>query len=320
MHRSGCLIFIFCLWLGGCIREDKVAAEIEKMEVDLKVNRFDRDLANAGPQDLPALKKRFPYLFPAQYADSVWVAKLQDTLQIELLDEVGRTFPDFEPEKEELVHLFKHIRYYFPKFKVPRVVTVPSDVDYRNRVILTDSLLLIGIDNYLGEDHRFYEGFDRYIAQGLTRKFLIGDVAEAFTQKVVPLPEDRSFLAQMIYYGKIGFLKDKLVPFKSEAERMGYDEDQLAWAKANEEQIWRYFIERQLLYSTDNKLGPRFLDPAPFSKFQLELDNESPGRLGRYMGLQIVRAFMDKDNMSIPQLLSLPAQEIFNKSNYKPKK
>jgi gliding motility-associated lipoprotein GldB len=320
MYRSGYLIFILCLWLSGCSGEDKAAAEIEKIHVDLSVNRFDRDFANAGPEDLAALKKRFPYLFPAQYSDSVWVAKLQDTLQVELLDEVGKTFTDLEPEKSELVELFKHIRYYFPGFKVPDVVTVPSDVDYRNRVILTDSLLLIGIDNYLGPGHRFYDGIDRYIAKSLDRKYVSIDVAEAFAQKVVPHPEDRTFLAQMIYYGKIGYLKDKLLPFKSEAERMRYDEDQLAWAQANEEQIWRYFVERQVLYSTDNKLGPRFLDPAPFSKFQLELDNESPGQLGRYMGLQIVRAFMDKNKVSISQLLSLPSQEILKMSKYKPNK
>jgi len=75
-----------------------------------------------------------------------------------------------------------------------------------------------------------------------------------------------------------------------------------------------------LLYSTDHQLGPRFLDPAPFSKFRLELDNESPGRLGRYMGWQIVRAFMARNNLSPQQLLELPAEEVFRRSNYKPKK
>ncbi len=320
MHRFGCLVFTVLFLLSACMQDDKVAAEIAKIEVDVKVNRFDREFANAGPEGLPALKDRYPYLFPQQYSDSVWVAKLKDTLQVELLGEVNRTFPDFEKEKEELSQLFKHIRYYFPSFKVPMIITVPSDVDYQNRVILTDSLLLIGLDNYLGEDHRFYKGIERYISKGLDRKFLVVDVADAFVRKVVPMPEDRSFLTQMVYYGKIGFLKDKLLPAKNEAERMGYDEEQLAWAKANEEQIWRYFIERELLYSTDNKLGPRFLDPAPFSKFQLELDNESPGMLGRYMGLQIVRAFMERNDLSIPQMLVLPAQELFKESNYKPEK
>ena len=67
-------------------------------------------------------------------------------------------------------------------------------------------------------------------------------------------------------------------------------------------------------------LGPRFLDPAPFSKFRLELDNESPGRLGRYMGWQIVRAFMEKNDVSPQDMFNVPADMIFKKANYKPKK
>ena len=148
----------------------------------------------------------------------------------------------------------------------------------------------------------------------------MSDVASDFAQKVVSRPQNRSFLSQMIYYGKRLYLKDKLIPFDTDAQKIGYEPEQLAWVEANEEQIWRYFIERELLYSTDQKLGQRFLDPAPFSKFGLELDNESPGGVGRYVGWQIVKSFMGRNDVSLQQLLSLPADEIFKKSNYKPKR
>jgi len=91
--------------------------------------------------------------------------------------------------------------------------------------------------------------------------------------------------------------------------------------QANEQAIWRNFIENEYLYSTDTKLASRFLDPAPFSKFGLELiDNESPGRVGRYVGWQIVRRFMEKNPVTIEQMLNLSGEEIFKKSTYKPKK
>jgi len=320
MYRSGFIVLLILILFFGCGEEDQVSGEIAKIDVNLEVLRFDREFAKARPLDIPLLQKIYPYLFPSQYSDSIWVAKLQDTLQIELLEEVGRIFVDFKEETADLELLFKHIRYYFPDYIVPKVITVTSDVDYNNRVILADTLLLIGLDNYLGEDHKFYAGIERYIATGLDKRYLASDVVSTFAKKVVQYPNDRSFLAQMIYYGKELYLKDKLIPFKSDAEKIGYSQDQFDWALANEEQIWRYFIERELLYSTDNKLGPRFLDPAPFSKFRLELDNESPGRLGRYMGWQIVKAFMDKNEITLQQLLNLPAEEIFKKSNYKPKK
>lgn len=304
----------------GCTDSNKVEGEIDKMEMDLKIARFDREFAKAEPLDIPILKKAYPYLFPSQYTDSVWVAKLQDPLQVELLSEVDAAFTDFSEEKDDLSLLFKHIKYYFPDYALPKVVTVTSDVSYNSRIIMTDSLLLIGLDNYLGPEHKFYESFPKYIAAGLDKQYLVSDVASAFAKQVVPKPKDRNFLAQMVYYGKELVVKDKLAPFISDAQKINYSEEQLAWAETHEEQIWRSFIESEYLYSTDKKLAQRFLDPAPFSKFGLDLDNASPGRVGRFVGWQIVRAFMERNGVSLQQMLPLSAEEIFKKSNYKPKK
>jgi len=320
MHNKLWLLLPVLLLLAACGEEGRIKEEIAAIPVALDVHRFDREFAMAEPVDLPALKSEYPYLFPSRYPDSVWVAKMQDTLQRELLDEVQDAFGNFDSLTADLELFYKHVLYYFPGEKPPAVVTVTSDVDYQNRVILTDSLLLIGLDNYLGSDHRFYEGIDRYIANGLDRQYLISDIAGAYAKKVNPAPDQRTFLARMIYHGRELYLKDLLVPFVSDERKIGYTPAEMQWARENEEQIWRYFIERELLYSTDHQLGPRFLDPAPFSKFRLELDNESPGRLGRYMGWQIVRAFMARNNLSPQQLLELPAEEVFRRSNYKPKK
>tara|TARA_R110002050_G_scaffold179118_2_gene312346 strand:- start:8019 stop:8987 length:969 start_codon:yes stop_codon:yes gene_type:complete len=315
------LLIIAQVFFYNCAEEDKAAKDIDKIPMQLTVARFDKEFANATIEDIPVLKNEYPYLFPNQYPDSIWLAKLKDTIQIELNTEVEKAFPNFDKQTEDLNLLFKHIKYYFPKFPIPKVITLTSDVGYENRVILADSLLLIGLDNYLGKDHKFYIGFQNYIAVALDEKFLISDVASAFCEKVMPYQQGRTFLDQIIYYGRELYLKDKLMPFQSEAQRMGYTPEQMEWASANEEQIWRYFVERELIYSTDKQLQPRFLDPAPFSKFQLELvDVESPGKIGRYIGWQIVRSFMENNDVTLQQLLSIPAEEIFKKSNYKPKR
>lgn len=320
MYR-GCFFLLILLIVWSCGQENKVEERVAEINVDLEVRRFDREFSQASANELPHLKQRYPYLFPSQYPDSVWQLKLQDSLQIEILSEIEKTFPDFDKESAALQLLFKHLKFYFPNAPLPKVITVPSDVDYRNRIILADSLLLIGLDNYLGEDHKYYEGIERYITQGLDKKYLISDVAGTFANKMLIYPNDRTFLARMIYYGKGLYIKDRLIPMESDAVRIGYLAEELDWAKANEERIWRYFVEREVLYSTEAELDARFLMPAPFSKFRLELvDNESPDRIGRFIGWQIVRAFMNKNEISLQQMLSLPAEEIFKRSNYKPKK
>ncbi|WP_298488741.1 gliding motility lipoprotein GldB [uncultured Maribacter sp.] len=302
----------------GCKEEDKIEKEIAKLEVNVSISRFDKEFSEANPNDLPKLRVKYPYLFPAP--DSVWIQKMQDTIQQELMQEVSSEFSDFSKETLQLKDFYKHVKYYFPKYKVPHIITVTNDVDYNNRIILADSLLFIGLDNYLAQDHRFYSSIQRYISQGMDRKYIVSNIASAFANKAVPKPRDRTFLAQIIYYGKELYLKDRLLPNVADAIKIGYTEEQLNWAIANEEPIWRNFVEQEYLYSTNNNLRKRFLDPAPFSKFGLELDKESPGRIGRYIGWQIVKSFMEKNDLSLVQLMPVSAEEIFKKSNYKPKK
>ena len=314
------LFFVFTLFL-SCKQESKEAKEIAKVTVALDISRFDREIADAKPADIPALKEKYPYLFPSQYPDSIWVDKLRDTLQISLLKEVNSTFGDFKKESQDLKMFYQHVKYFFPEEVEPKVVTVISDVNYNSPVILTNKLLLLGLDNYLGSDHKFYQGLQNYIAEGLDKKYLITDIANAYAKKVVPYPtRDRTFLGQLVYYGKELYVKDKLIPFVTDAEKIKYSQEDLDWAFVNEEQIWRNYIQNQYLYSTDKNLNKRFLDPAPFSKFQLELDSESPGRLGRFLGWQIVRSFMNNNEVTLQQMLNLSAEEIFKKSNYKPKR
>ena len=54
------------------------------------------------------------------------------------------------------------------------------------------------------------------------------------------------------------------------------------WVKENELYIWQYFVERQVLYQTEVEWVQRFLEPAPFSKFYMQQDNNSPGKVGAW--------------------------------------
>ena len=311
-----CLIAVFY----SCAEEDRKAEEIAAIPVDMEVQRFDQRFAGATADSLPALKREFSFLFPRQYPDILWVEKMTDTIQVELNEAVAAEFPELQKTEEELERLFQHIKYYFPQQKIPKVITLTSDVDYRNQVVWADSLLLVALDTYLGMDHPLYAGVQEYIKKEMRKEQIVVDVAEAFAQSVVQGPASRDFLAHMIYYGKILYLKDILLPFKTDAQKMTYLPEEMEWAGANEEQIWRYFVERELLYSSDSDLQTRFLYPAPFSKFYLELDAEAPPRLGQFLGWKIVQQYMQKNNVSEEEMIQANAETIFKQSKYKPQK
>lgn len=301
--------------------DDQVKKEIESIEVDLELKRFDRAFAQANPSDLPKLKNDFPFLFPTQFHDSIWIGKMKDTLQIEIQEEVAEKFTDFSRQEKELQLFYQHLKYFFPEFSVPTVITLAEEVDYRNKVILSDDFLLISLDNYLGKDHHFYEGIYSYVAKLQDEKFMLADIAEIYAKQVNPKKQSRNFLATMIFYGKMRYVMHQLLPFQENHLHLHYTKSELDWAKQNETQIWEYFVEKGLLYDAEQSLNERFINIGPYSKFYLELDAESPPRLGQYIGFRIVQDFMDKNpNVKLEELLRLEEENLFKQSAYKPTK
>jgi gliding motility-associated lipoprotein GldB len=319
MKNVGFLIVLLLFFI-ACKEDNAIESEISKIDVKVTIERFDLAFANAQPKDLAKLKADFLFLFSEQINDSIWVDQMTDSLQQELASEVKAIFSNFDQEQEGIKSLFQHLKYYDKTFKVPRVITVTSDVDYRNKTIVTDTIVLISLDTYLGTEHRFYEGIQKFLTQNMKRSQLVSDLAANYSEQYIFQDNPKTLLDDMVYFGKQLYFKDRMIPFTSDAAKIGYTEVQLDWAVANESEIWRYFIERELLFSTDNTLASRFITDAPFSKFYLELDSESPGRIGQYVGWQIVRAYMKNNDVTFMEMLQKDADEIFNNSKFKPRK
>ncbi len=303
----------------SCTKKSEVEKEVEAIPVEIEVIRFDKLFFETPPADLNKLKKQFPYFFPSGNDDSVWINKMQNPLWRELYSEVQKKYSNFEPIKKELESLFKNIKYNFPETKTPKVITLISEMDYTNKVVYTDSLLIISLELYLGKEHKFYE-FPNYLKQNFEQKQIIPDVVTNFSYRKIPPVENKNLLNQMIYFGKQLYLKDLLIPNYSDADKIGYTAEQIIWCEENESYMWRYFIEKQMLYDEDQKLNSRFINPAPFSKFYLEIDNESPGQVGCWLGWQIVCAYMKNNEVPVQQMLKMNAKQLFENSKYKPKK
>ena len=313
-------IVLLILMLWSCNNDSALEKEIANIEVSFSVERFDKALGEATPKDLPKLKQTYPFLFSKRIPDSIWASRLNDSLQNELLKEVDIVFGDFEVPTEELKGLFQHLKYYDKQFSLPRVVTLTNDVRYRDKIIVNDSLVLIALDSYLGGDHPFYQNIQQYIAERLTGDKIVSDIAENYANKYIYQQKRKTLLDEMIYFGKLHYFKDVMIPFKSDAEKIGYTSEDLAWAEINENQIWSYFVEEEILFSSESKLFGRFIAAAPFSKFYLQLDNESPGRLGQYIGWQIVRAYANRVDADLFTIMRTEPDVIFTNSKYKPKK
>tara|TARA_B100000073_G_C23687457_1_gene555048 strand:+ start:204 stop:1166 length:963 start_codon:yes stop_codon:yes gene_type:complete len=301
-------------------KKNNVEDEINSIPISINFDRFDKKFYNIDSFKLNDLKKEYSYLFPEKFDDIVWVNRRKDSLQLILKNAIEKKIENFDFVEDEINYLFKHVKYYFPKTNIPKIVTLINNVDYQSKIIYLDSLVLISLDTYLGQNHEIYNGIPNYIKYDMDISFLSSHIADKFLDRKINYPNERTFLSQMLYYGKKLYLKEKLLPLKNDTILIGYSKKDFTWAKENEIYIWKYFIEKELLYNTDSKLIRRFLDPSPFSKFYLEIDNQSPGKIGRWIGWQIVRSFMKKNpEVKIEDLILKSSQELFIKSGYKPK-
>jgi gliding motility-associated lipoprotein GldB len=305
----------------SCSKKEKVEMiPTETIPVKTVIERFDQQFYTTPPEKLADLKKQFPYLFPEPNPDSVWVNKMKNKDEQSLFAETQKLYTDFNSEKEQLTSLFKHIKYYYPKFKEPKVITILTNVDYNNKVVLADSLLFISLDVFLGKESEIYQDFPEYIKQNYTKEHMMVSVAEEFSDVLLMPSKDKTFIARMIQEGKKLQMIQAFLPKVAANEIIGYAPEDMTWAADNEEDIWKYFVENTLFYNTDTQLNSRFIEDAPFSKFYLEFDKNSPGRIGSWFGWQIVQSYLKNNEVTLQEMLLTNNEEIFKKSKYKPKK
>lgn len=314
------VLFTLMFAIVSCEKKSKVEKAVEEIPVEVKVVRFDKAFFESKPEELANLKAEYPFFFPDGNDDKVWIEKMQNKDWQALYSEVQKKYGNFSKQTTEIEDLFKHIKYYFPTVITPTIYTVIGEMDYNNKAIYANDKLIIALELYLGKGHEFYT-FPEYIEQNFEERQMMPDVVSSFAMRTIPAPNEKSLLSEMIYYGKELYLKDILLPNYTDAERIGYLPEQITWCQENESYIWRFFVDENLLYSSDSKLANRFINLAPFSKFYLEIDNESPGRIGQWIGWQIVRSYMENNpKTTVADLFKMDARELFEKSKYKPKK
>ena len=321
MKYLGLSFAVFAILITQSCRENNNTVKNYEYLSNLELIRFDSLFAQTKAEDLDGIKRAFPFMFPVEVEDRIWLDKIDnDPLQKELEQEVAKIYDGDITFKNELGRIFYNFEKYFDA-AAPKVMTVVSKVDYKNRILYADSLLFIGLDSYLGKDHYFYDGIPVYQRELLDRRYLTSDVSAVLVKSRLPFTTNRQFLYKMIQYGKEVYIKTMLNPEVSIAVNLGYTEESYQWSRTNEKQIWSYFLENDFIYSTDKELEKRFLDLAPFSKFGLQIDLESPSRIGRFIGYRIVEQYMYKNkNTSVSALVELDAIELLKESNYKPKR
>jgi len=302
--------FIFYLFfITGC-------SEIDNLS-EIEVIRFEKEFYSSEDGELDALINKYPYLFPNQFSDSVWLNKKNDSIELELYYKSSQVFSNFNFNSKKLKTIFNKAKS-LEAFKYPTIVSLINKGNFEDRVIYADSLLFVSLNFYLGSN--YYNNLPNYISERMEISHISNDIAYKISEKFVKNLEDRTLLSNMITHGKILYINKLINASEEEWIIFNTTKEKLVWAIENEFEIWSYFVEKELFYDTDLDLRSRFMSPSPYSKFNLDIDKKSPGGIGRWLGFKIVNSYMNHNQITVNQLLNIDHYTIFKNSKYKPVK
>lgn len=250
-----------------------------------------------------------------------------DSSYLQLIEEVENRLGDLSEVKRQLSQLLENYLHMMelPPAALPRAYTFISGFAYQ--AFLFDDAgkngIGIGLDMFLGDDFPYQQIhpadplFSQYLVRTYTKEHIVRKVAEVLAEDMMIPPAKSDFLHLMIWGGKKLYLVDQLLDFVPDTIITEYSEEQLNWCRNNEAEMWQFFFEEDLFYTTDLRKFSKLVGPAPTSP---GMPKESPGRTGNYMGWQIVRSFMNRfPETSVRQLIAMDdAQKLLDLSRYKP--
>ena len=333
--------FVFVLLLVACIYScgnNKNIPDVSNIKVHTDIQRFDQDFfaidTNNIQTALTNLQKKYPafindFLYnilavPPQPDSAAQKVKMFIHDYKLIYDSSNILFRNTEKIQKEIERGLQFVQYYFPDYKLPQhVITFIGPVEgYAN--VLTSSGLAVGLQLYLGKDFPVYhteyieEVYPSYQSKRFEPKYIPVNCIKNIIDDIYPAAQgDMPLAYQMIEAGKRLYILDKLLPETEDSLKTGYTQNQLEGCYDNEAMIWNYFLQNNLLYSTDPSAVRDYMSDGPKTEI---LGDGSPGFIGQFTGWQIIKKWMEvKPGTTPEQLLQTPAKQIFEEAKYKPK-
>ena len=217
---------------------------------------------------------------------------------------INTKFNDFSKYETQLKQAFKHYKYYFPDSSLPIITTFYSN--FNATVIELDSRLCVGLDMYLGADNEIVKMLSprvlpQFIKNKMDGKYLVSDIMFGFLMNRYYQNLGDDFLSYIIAQGKVLYILNAIMPNEQEHIKIKYTLDELSWCKNNELNIWKTIIDQQLLYSKNIKTINNFIGDGPNTK---GLPEDSPSRVGSWLGFRIVSDFVLKNCASLDDVIN----------------
>lgn len=246
---------------------------------------------------------------------------VMDTFMLKINELAEKTFPEIELVAEDVKDVYQHYRYYYPEWEPVPTYTYVAGVYYNRPMSISDECVMIALDFYLSNKDLVYDriGFPRYQSRRMQPFALTRDLAEEFYYYTYGNNmNQKNVLAEMVEEGKKFYFIEAMNPALPDSVILGYSRQQIEWAEDNEGAVWAAIVGNNMLYSNNLDNRRLLFNDGPFTA---AFGNDSPARLGDYLGLQIVRSFMSNNDETLVEMMKLTDyQDVLERSQYKPRK
>lgn len=332
------VLAVMCIGCNGCHKKENVTTpkltkeQKDKIkDVDVQMHRYDVALFSLDLNHLSAGIEKLYGQYPENLiAKDSWKnpdmiqslkGYLSDPTIKAVYKETQAQYADMSDVQKSLNDAFKIYLTHFPEASVPKFYTLISGMNFEiPSVFGYGNDLFICIDMYLGKNFKYYAyaGMPKFIAETCERSFLATDCfSKGMVYKHLPDKTPVSALDYMIEEGKKLFFTQVMFPNTQPQDIIGYNDDKYAWACKYEQQVWQHFIEKDMVFSKDEEVIRRLVDKTPFTS---NFGNNSPGRLGAFIGWHIIASYMhEHPETTLQEMMNLTdSQKILSESHYKP--
>ncbi|GAA4311546.1 gliding motility lipoprotein GldB [Nibribacter koreensis] len=323
------LFFSAVLWFGCQKKGCDIPQEIAKLPVKVEVEQLEKRFFSiktlpqmqAFLQEEPLFADRFLQRkgYPSEEMLAQGLLKLAtDTSLTKLVKQSDAAFGDLSAVEKELEKGFKHVKHYYPTFYVPPVKSFISGLN--RDLLVSDSLIVLGLDFFIGRKATYRPQAPQYILERYEKENLAPSVMLLVSNKFNKTDfVNSTMLEEMIDYGKSYYFVERMMPCTPDSLIIGYTSQAIADVQHNEGKVWAHFIEKSLLYESSQFTIRKYIGERPNVP---EISQRCPGRVGAWVGWQIVRKYMaNNPNVTVPQLMNeKDARKILDQSKYKPQK
>lgn len=348
MIRKGWLLanlILLALIIVGCGTEKKeFIPDVSAINIDQEIIRFDQHLAQLDTNNLESeiemLRAKYPQFtkvffsrvlpFEGETKDDFYKnlrGYLGDERIKKIQDTVSLIFKDIENEAlKELEQSMKYMKYYFDDFEAPNVYTFTSEFTFQ-KFIFKDRQkdgIGIGLDMFLGSEYDYKKidpnnpAFSQYLTKTFSKEYIPKMMMEVIIDDRLGSSPGSRLLDHMIHNGKQLYILEKVMPTTPDSIIHEYTSEQMEWVKDNELEMWAFFFDQELFYESNKMKINKYINQSPNSP---GMPSAAPGRTANYMGLQIVKAYMERyPKTTLNELIAMnDSQKMMDDSRYKPR-